>query len=70
MRESEGWNFDFFNTERSAIEAILKALEIEKIWLPSFICNSVIDAVKRSGCEICYYPVNTHLEAYMNFCSK
>lgn len=67
MSESEEWNIDFFNTGRSAIEAILKALEIEKIWLPSFICNSVIDAVKRSGCEICYYPVNTHLEVDINF---
>lgn len=55
----------YFNTGRSAIEAILlhlKSAGKRRIWLPAFCCSSVKDAVLRAGMEICLYPVNRDMK--------
>lgn len=65
------WQVEYFNTGRSAIEAFLSACcQIHKVWLPAFICTSVIDAVKRAGKEISYYPVDCLLNPDMNYLTE
>lgn len=57
-------NFSYFNTGRSAIEALLSYLKFcgnERIWLPSFNCSSVRDAAERAGMEVCLYKVHRNL---------
>lgn len=54
----------FLNTGRSAIVLLLEKLKSEgheRVFLPSFICDSVRDAVQRAGMEICYYKVDVDL---------
>ncbi len=71
--KGKAWDIDFFNTGRSAIESWFKANGRKgKVWIPSFICASVTDAVKRAGCEIEYYPIDCELRlnmAFLNDCS-
>ena len=58
------WLFNYFNTGRAAIEALLVYLKQEgrtSIWLPSYDCDSVLGAAKRSGIEIHYYRVGKDL---------
>lgn len=58
------WNFSYFNTGRAAIEALLVHLKKERrlrIWLPSYDCDSVLGAAKRSGIDIHYYRIGRDL---------
>jgi len=56
----------FFNTGRSAIEYLLKkVISIKKdykILLPSFICSSIIDAVKRAGVNYEFYSITDEFQ--------
>lgn len=64
FEKGESWNFNYFNTGRAAIEALLNYLKKEgnkKLWLPSYDCSSVYDVAKRAGVEIALYPVDKDL---------
>ena len=64
----KGWNMQFFNTGRSAIESFFNTTEeIHRVWCPSFICSSVIDAITRAGKEIKYYPIDCKLHMDYEF---
>ena len=59
-----GWNICYFNTGRAAIEALLVHLKKNgktSIWLPSYDCDSVLGAAKRSGIDIHYYRIGRDL---------
>ena len=61
---NEKWNYSYFNTGRSAIEALLVYLKKEgkkHVWLPSYDCDSVLGAAKRSGVEVHYYRIDREL---------
>ena len=54
----------YFNTGRSAVEALLRNLKRDgyrQVLLPSFLCDSVRDAVRRAGLDLSYYRVNIDL---------
>lgn len=62
----QGRNFEtsFFNTGRSAIEALMKRLKAAgygKLYLPAFLCDSVCGAAKRAGMSLQYYGVHADL---------
>lgn len=62
------YEIEFFNTGRAAIESFLKCeKKFNRVWLPAFICTSVIDAVKRAGKEICYYPITKTLQPDLEY---
>lgn len=64
LEKDDCWNFNYFNTGRAAIEALLNNLKKEgykKVWLPSYDCSSVYDAAKRAGIEIALYAVDKDL---------
>mgnify|MGYP002855570627 CR=1 FL=1 len=66
--EKKEWNMQFFNTGRSAIESFLNVnAEIQRVWCPSFICSSVIDAIIRAEKEIKYYPIDRELHINIEF---
>ena len=59
MEEME-YNIEYFNTCRAAIEALLCQIKKNsycRLWLPSYICASVIDAAKRACIDLSFYPV-------------
>lgn len=64
IEKDNNYNSVFFNSGRSAIEALmryLKKADYCKVYLPSFICDSVTEAILRAGLEVKYYKVNTDL---------
>lgn len=46
------------NCGRNALAYLLKARDIKRIWLPYFLCDSVINVCKKYGVEIFYYHLN------------
>lgn len=46
------------NSARSALKVILSAVSARKLWLPVYICDAVVDAVKDVGVEIEFYKIN------------
>ncbi|MFW1883977.1 hypothetical protein ACG91E_07110 [Acinetobacter nosocomialis] len=47
-----------YNSARSAFYDVLKNTFIEKLWMPKFICDSMIKPVTILGIEICYYDLD------------
>ena len=58
------WNFSYFCSGRAAIEALMRHLKEQgcrKVWLPSYNCSSVYDAVRRAGIGIELYKLGKDL---------
>lgn len=47
---------------RSCLFAALRVARAARTWMPSFLCPSVISAVKAAGSEICFYRVDNSLQ--------
>ena len=50
------------NSGRNALAYILKANLVSKLYVPSYICNAVIDTIRRFNIEFEYYGLNKNLE--------
>lgn len=50
------------NAGRYALEYILKARKYRKVYLPYYICDSVLQPIKRQGVEYEFYRINEQLE--------
>lgn len=50
------------NAGRYALEYILKARKYRKIYLPYYICDSVMEPIKRQGVKYEFYHINEQLE--------
>lgn len=61
MREKK-YHMNYYNTGRAAIESLFCFLKnsqgIKRVFLPTYNCESVYEAVERSKVEIELYPVN------------
>lgn len=67
FKGTEYADVSYFNTGRSAIEYLLKGLRLrgsKKIWIPSFVCMSVVDAASRAGMQIEFYSVGNSMSVY------
>lgn len=58
-----------FANARSALAALVRALQPSRVWIPSYICRSVADAVQAAGTDLAYYRVNQMLEPDIDFLS-
>ena len=50
------------NSGQYALEYILKARKYRKVYIPYYICDSVLQPFKRQGVEYEFYHINEHLE--------
>ncbi len=48
-------------TARSVVKLLVRALRPANVWVPSYICGVVIDAVREPGVRIRFYPVDESL---------
>lgn len=48
-----------FQSARSAFYALLLSLKPEKVWMPYYICDSMIAPLTAAGVEIGYYSLNS-----------
>jgi len=52
-----------FNTGRNAFEFILLALpKVERVWIPYYSCEAVLEPLKRIGIDYSFYHINDSLE--------
>ena len=58
------------NSGRYALEYILKARKYSKVYLPYFICDSVMEPIKRQDIEYEFYHINEQLEPITNLHNK
>lgn len=56
-----------FHNLRSALLHLLNHFQPEKVWLPAYICQAVVDAVERSRVEFAYYPITATLSPDVEF---
>lgn len=47
------------NSARSAIKVILNAIDAQKVWLPAYTCDAVVEAVNDLGIELEYYRIDS-----------
>ena len=63
---NEGWERHHdalrLNAGRYAIEYILKARKYRKVYIPYYICDSVLQPFKRQGVDYEFYHINEYLE--------
>lgn len=63
---NDGWerhhNALHLNAGRYALEYILKARKYRKVYIPYYICDSVMEPIKRQGIEFEFYHINEHFE--------
>lgn len=62
MGEGLGLRLLRLNAGRYALEYILKARDYHKVYLPYFICDSVMEPIQRMGLEYEFYHINEQLE--------
>lgn len=55
----------YYASGRSALYQILRSIKSSKhrIWLPDYLCQSIIDAVVKAGWEYVFYELTTDLRA-------
>lgn len=46
------------NSARSALKLILRSIPVDKLWIPSYICKSVVDAVEESDVAYSFYALD------------
>jgi hypothetical protein len=55
-------NLYAFNTARSTLEILLKEKKIKKVYLPSYICNVILEPIIRTNVSYLFYSLNEKLE--------
>lgn len=50
-----------FQSARAAFSALLRVSKPNRIWMPHYICESMLAPVKAAGIEICYYSLDKQL---------
>lgn len=51
-----------FNSARFALQALLQASPVKRLYLPDYTCSTMREAAVRSGVEVVRYQVDAHLE--------
>ena len=66
LEVNDGWGYHNealkLNSGRYALEYILKARKYKKIYLPYYICDSVLQPIKRQGVDFEFYHINEKFE--------
>lgn len=66
LETNDGWGYHQralrLNSGRYALEYILKARKYRKIYLPYYICDSVLQPIKRQGVDYEFYHINEKFE--------
>ena len=66
LETNDGWGYHNealrLNSGRYALEYILKARKYRKVYLPYYICDSVLQPIKRQGVNYEFYHINEKFE--------
>lgn len=56
----------YYASGRAALYQIVKSLKVKHVWLPDYLCVSVVDAVKKAGADYVFYELDDNLEPILN----
>lgn len=59
-------NLIALNTGRNALAYLIRAREIKKIFIPSFLCDSIYKVCEREGCDYSFYEVGRDFQPIFN----
>ncbi|MEE2828986.1 MAG: hypothetical protein VX498_07350 [Myxococcota bacterium] len=51
---------------RSGMKLLVEALRPERVWLPSFLCESLIEPIASAGLDLCFYSVDSSLQVQVD----
>lgn len=57
----------YLNSGRSCFEYICTIKNIKRVWLPSYICYSLIPVIEKLNIEVVYYNIDRQLRPILNF---
>jgi dTDP-4-amino-4,6-dideoxygalactose transaminase len=71
----ERWAEDFahraaFANARSALMALLRQAGPPRVWLPAYICGSLVDGALAAGAEVRFYGVDTRLQPHIEVLAR
>lgn len=52
----------YYASGRAALYQILFSLKVHCVWLPDYLCVSIVNAVKRAGCQVVFYELDDNLD--------
>lgn len=50
------------NLGRTAVQYAIKALHVSELWVPRFLCDSMLEACEKTGCRLRFYHVGDDLQ--------
>ncbi len=54
------------NLGRTALMVLIRQLQCRRMFIPRYICDSVIHGAERAGCEVVLYGLDDHLEPLLD----
>ena len=62
----------YYASGRTALYQILRSLAPfhNKLWLPDWLCHTMVDAVEKAGFEYCFYELDADFKATINALDK
>jgi hypothetical protein len=51
-----------FASGRACLRCVLERLRPRRVWTPSYVCDSVIQTIRRTGAEVAYYALDAALD--------
>ncbi|MBF8984171.1 hypothetical protein IZY60_11540 [Lutibacter sp. B2] len=63
-------NTKYFSTGRDAIYSLVESIEINRIWLPNYLCRSIYIPIHCTKKEIVFYDVDEKLKINIDFLDK
>lgn len=52
----------YYASGRAALYQILHSLKVKRVWLPDYLCISVVEAVKKAGAQPVFYELDDNLD--------
>lgn len=52
----------YYASGRAALYQIVKSLQVKRVWLPDYLCVSVVEAVKKAGVDYVFYELDDNLD--------
>lgn len=59
---SESPDTYYYASGRSALYYILSSVKVKRVWLPDYLCISVVEAVRKSGIKYVFYELDNNLD--------
>ena len=62
----------YYASGRTALYQILRSLtpQHNKVWLPDWLCHTMVDAVEKAGLEYCFYELDADIKASIEALDK